>query len=442
MTDIKLKRKVQDYYKAILERNDESTLNQFETELAKNIENLSIGNSFFELPMDNLIKIIRKADFASMEPKNSEKTIQNIIKKTTENHPEQSGLLFNCIHCRDCNFDFNQYIKMLKSFSTSEMCSRIVALYQDLDATSVNYDYEYELNELKKENKLLAKQLAASSKFELIEVFPPVTEQPKDYEPNIYKAIKNGNLASVQYGIEHDVIEGSSAISVENYLHLAVQNGHLNIVQYLIQQKGYDKELKDRNGNTPLHIAAREGRLNIVIYLIEKAYVNRECRNNEKFTPLHFACQRFHYDIITYLISKQHVNIEAATSSEWCPIHFAVVNGSEAFVKFICEQHPNLEAKTNEGYTPLLLAIRFDRLQVVKYLVDDMGVNINAVENNGLTALHVASFYGRLAIIPYLLSKGLDKSTKDYQNRKPYKLACKAAGISKDNFEEIIELLK
>ena len=436
-----IKNELRQYYKSVLSKAENSILEQYEIKLAENIECLAAGNSFFELPMKNIYNIVKKVDFSNMAPQRSEKIIQNLISKTTSHHGDESCLLLNSIHCNDCDYSFSQYMHMLKLFTTSEMCFRMYKLYEDMESNSVNYDYEYELDQLKKENSKLAAQLSVQSKTELHQLFPPVKEQPADYEPNFYKAVKNGKLSSVQYTIEQGSIEQSSFISTDNYLHLAVQYGHLDIVQYLIQQCAFNKEARDMKNNTPLHIAAREGHLPIVIYLIEKVYVNRESVNDDQFTPLHCACQRFHFEVITYLISKQHVNIEASTLSYWRPIHFAAVNGSISFIRFICEQKPDIEAKTNDGSTPLLLAVRYGNLAAVKYFIEEIKVNINAVENNGYTALHVASFYGQYQIVKYLTTTSLDKNIRDYQNRRAFKLTCRAAGANQNFYDDIRELL-
>jgi len=57
-------------------------------------------------------------------------------------------------------------------------------------------------------------------------------------------------------------------------LHLAAQNGHLSVVEYLVNQKA-DKNAKDNEGMTPLHRAAANGHHSVVEYLVnQKADIN------------------------------------------------------------------------------------------------------------------------------------------------------------------------
>jgi len=62
-------------------------------------------------------------------------------------------------------------------------------------------------------------------------------------------------------------------------LHLAAQEGHLSVVEYLFNQNT-DINSKDKNDYTPLHLAAQEGHLSVVEYLInKKADVNAKDKN-------------------------------------------------------------------------------------------------------------------------------------------------------------------
>jgi len=57
-------------------------------------------------------------------------------------------------------------------------------------------------------------------------------------------------------------------------LHYAAQNGHLSIVEYLVNQKA-DRDAKNIDGKTPLHLAANNGHLSVVEYLVnQKADIN------------------------------------------------------------------------------------------------------------------------------------------------------------------------
>jgi len=64
-------------------------------------------------------------------------------------------------------------------------------------------------------------------------------------------------------------------------LHWAAANGHLSVVEYLVNQKA-DINAKDKDRWTPLHSAAEKGHLSVVEYLVnQKADINAKNTNVE-----------------------------------------------------------------------------------------------------------------------------------------------------------------
>ena len=83
-----------------------------------------------------------------------------------------------------------------------------------------------------------------------------------------------------------------------------MQNGHLQIVQYLIE-KGANIEAEGRfYSHTPLHVACAFGHLQIVRYLIEKGADIEAKAEKQQRTPLHIASYCGNKEIIEYLISQ------------------------------------------------------------------------------------------------------------------------------------------
>ena len=82
-------------------------------------------------------------------------------------------------------------------------------------------------------------------------------------------------------------------------LHIACQNGHLQIVQYLIE-KGDNIEAKDKDKYTPLQCASN-------FDLIEKGD-NIEAKDKDKYTPLQCASNFGNNDVVKYIISKKKTN--------------------------------------------------------------------------------------------------------------------------------------
>ena len=75
------------------------------------------------------------------------------------------------------------------------------------------------------------------------------------------------------------------------------------------------------------------------------------------------------------------------------------------------------------GYSPPSAAARRRMLAAVKFLVEEVGVDVNAANLAGFTALHGAAYKGSTDIIAYLAAQGANLDVRDYRGRTPYRLA-------------------
>lgn len=141
-------------------------------------------------------------------------------------------------------------------------------------------------------------------------------------------------------------------------LHLAVENGKLNVVEYLVS-KGANINAK-KSGWAPLHIAAI-GKLDIVKYLIDKgADVNT--KNKYGVTVLHRAVYHEKLNVVEYLVNKG-ANINANAVGPFfsgTPLHFAIYSKkSDIVISTWSVEVLTLMLKTNMAvpYYTLLLKV-------------------------------------------------------------------------------------
>jgi len=67
----------------------------------------------------------------------------------------------------------------------------------------------------------------------------------------------------------------------------------------------------------------------------------------------------------------------------------------------------------NEGVSILDMAITYDNLEMVKYLIDE-GIDLNkTTRRSGFTALMAAACYGRVEIAKLLIEQGVDQNASD-----------------------------
>ena len=63
-----------------------------------------------------------------------------------------------------------------------------------------------------------------------------------------------------------------------------------------------------------MYIASRKGHMNVVQYSIQECHANVEAATNIGATALHIASEKGHMDIIQYLITEGHADVEETTN--------------------------------------------------------------------------------------------------------------------------------
>ena len=130
-----------------------------------------------------------------------------------------------------------------------------VAEWERCDRYSRSEDYDRELNQ---------RPLTLACKNGHWKVAKFLVEQGAEIGPALFKVAENGDLEATKFLVEHQKkeyiddhdYEGSDYDDKESApIHIAAANGHLKVVQYLVEQ-GADKDNVDGNGDTPLLRAA------------------------------------------------------------------------------------------------------------------------------------------------------------------------------------------
>ena len=140
------------------------------------------------------------------------------------------------------------------------------------------------------------------------------------------------------------------------------------------------------------------------------------CREEDATTPLMEACEKGFDDIVRILL-------DAGADARWrnshneSPIERACFTGHLSIVKMLLN-HDNslLEIADEEGFTILLLAIKYQQVDIVRFLLD-RGANIHASTHDGTTTLMRACIERNLAIVRILLTAGVDVEARDEDQR-------------------------
>ncbi|KAL3086864.1 hypothetical protein niasHT_030943 [Heterodera trifolii] len=157
---------------------------------------------------------------------------------------------------------------------------------------------------------------------------------------------------------------------------LACENGHLDIVELLVEKGGADFEIADSaDGDTPLMCAVMERNLPIIDYLVKKG-ASTDRTNKKGISPLHYAAKIGTFEVCKLLLASG-ANVNQQTTADGtgeafgcAPLHFACFGGHLEIVKLLVEEGgAELAIANSAGHSPLIYAKIGRNSEIVRYLV-------------------------------------------------------------------------
>jgi hypothetical protein len=183
-------------------------------------------------------------------------------------------------------------------------------------------------------------------------------EQQKEEKEDLKQEIENccrENLVSLlKYFIED---QGAQINTKNKYLIMASQNGHKDIVAFLLE-KGIDINQTDKEyGNTALIWASSQGHVEIVKLLLAKENIEINQTTKYGMTALKWASIKGHVEIVKLLLAKENIEINQEDKLGNTALMWASLNGHAEIVKILL-QHKNVQInlQDEEGNTALIMA--------------------------------------------------------------------------------------
>ncbi len=216
-------------------------------------------------------------------------------------------------------------------------------------------------------------------------------------------------------------------------LHVAAERGLLESAKLLLA-KGNDLNRAGPTGLTPLHMACRGGQARMVEWLLRNKASPR-ARTREGWTPMALAAYQVWSDEEEDRSRHQAVIRALARAGVEMDIFAAIACNDVERVARILEKKPKAgEARDLAGWPALHRAVRLDRREIIKRLLDkgtDANVRVRSTEldyapaANGATALRQAAFWGRPEIAEMLIKRGANVNARDARGDAPlHEAAC------------------
>jgi len=206
-------------------------------------------------------------------------------------------------------------------------------------------------------------------------------------------------------------------------LRIALYMRDLEKAKAFIKQ-GFNINVSDGHGYSPLHYAVQNNRKEIVQLLIAHG-ADINTKDNVGRTPLDIAMKEWDQDMVKLLVSK------GAEVS----IHVAAFIGDMDKVKNFIEHGGSVDTKDANSWTLLQRAAAGNHKDIAELLIEK-GAEVNNKGKWDWTSLHSAAEEGHKAIAQLLIAAGADINARDGGGSTPLWYA------QEGDYLEIVELLR
>ena len=187
---------------------------------------------------------------------------------------------------------------------------------------------------------------------------------------------------------------------------ISCRKGDLEKVKELAKQMtdiNWSNEKKE--SKTGLHIACDQGRIEIVQYLLTLPQIQVNQGDTRGITPLHLACLRGREEIVKILLRDERVDLNQGDQYERSPLNLACLRGREEIVKILLrDERVNVNQCDREGKTPLHIACEQRNEEIVKLLLRNGRTGVNQEDARGRTPLWITCKTGEDENVKFLLA--------------------------------------
>ena len=219
-------------------------------------------------------------------------------------------------------------------------------------------------------------------------------------------AVKNGHIRVVEALIDTGVDLTHKSDKGLTALHIAAEEGDVAMIKLLVKYGAADMHATtDDNGQTPLHAAAYNGRLDAMAALVLLG-ADPEKQDKHGRTALGHAAWRGRKSCVRYLMQMGAQCNTSTKSNNYCPLGEAIFYGHrDVATEMLGSQKIDVNHHNKQGVTPLHIAVMQNEADIVAILLKRKA-HVNKFCTETATPLFMAAQKGNLKIMTMLLDAG------------------------------------
>ena len=220
----------------------------------------------------------------------------------------------------------------------------------------------------------------------------------------LIEAARDGNLAILEWLLSKGVNASKASRRDDAPIFVAAYHDHTEAV-WRLEAAGANLSSVDSHGSNVLIAAAYHRNERQVRALLEKGVLDVNYHTPRGDTALAVAAARGAYEIVKILHQQGATGLPRGTRAD-TPLHRAARAKRIEVMRYLIEEMKlDVEAKDARGRTPLIEAAKADSVAACEYLLEH-GASANAGDRHGMTAFLEASRRGSLTLMKVLVGRG------------------------------------